>query len=415
MLTVLRRRNFALLWFAGLISVAGDWVLNAALPYFVFQRTGSTIATAGMIVAALAPGVVLGSVSGVFVDRWDRKRVLVLTNVLQGATVMLLLVVPQDGWLWVVYVVAAAQSAFAAFSGPAESALLPALVGEDDLVPANALNVLNNRVGRLVGAPIGGAMLAAVGLELVVVVDAASFVVAALLITRVAAPPARRAVPADPAATALSAWRAFLGEWLDGLRIMRSERRIASLFVVFGLMTFAGTMLDPLHAPWVREVLEEGPGVFACLLTAHAASGIVGTLLVGQFGAPWTPRALIGWTSVVAAAAIVVKYNLPAVPVAIATSIVAGVTSVASSVGVETLAQRAVRDEFRGRVFGALGASGSLLSLAGAMTAGALAEVVGIVAMLNVSAALIFLSGLVVLRAFARVPGEAPAARPHAA
>src|SRR3712207_814675 len=99
MLSVLRRRDFALLWFGGLVSVAGDWVLYAALPYFVFERTGSTVATAGMIVAALAPGVVLGSVSGVFVDRWDRKRVLVVTNLLQAATVALLLVVPQGGWL----------------------------------------------------------------------------------------------------------------------------------------------------------------------------------------------------------------------------------------------------------------------------------------------------------------------------
>jgi len=82
MLAVLRRRDFGLLWLGGLISVAGDWVLYAALPYFVYARTGSTVATAGMIVAELAPGVVLGSIAGVFVDRWNRKRVLVVANVL---------------------------------------------------------------------------------------------------------------------------------------------------------------------------------------------------------------------------------------------------------------------------------------------------------------------------------------------
>ena len=90
---LLLRRDFALLWTGGLVSIAGDWVLNAALPFFVYERTGSTIATAGMIVAELAPGVVIGSVAGVFVDRWDRKHVLVVANVLQAATVGALLLV----------------------------------------------------------------------------------------------------------------------------------------------------------------------------------------------------------------------------------------------------------------------------------------------------------------------------------
>src|SRR3990170_672516 len=108
MLSVLRRRDFALLWSSGLISIAGDWLLHVALPFFVYERTGSTIATAGMIVASLTPAVLLGTFAGVFVYRWDRKRVLVVTNLLQAATVALLLLVPGEGWLWLVYVVAAA-------------------------------------------------------------------------------------------------------------------------------------------------------------------------------------------------------------------------------------------------------------------------------------------------------------------
>ena len=409
MLAVLRRRDFARLWFGGLISVAGDWVLYAALPFFVYERTGSTVATAGMIVAALAPGVLLGSVAGVFVDRWDRKRLLVLTNLAQAATVVLLLLVPHGGWLWVVFAVVAAQSVLASFSAPAESALLPSLVRDDDLVAANALNALNNRVGRLVGAPVGGALLAFLGLEAVVVVDCATFVAAALLIAPIAVPARVRGAHRD-SETARSAWASFWNDWLDGLRIVRRERAIAVLFFVFGLMTFGGTMLDPLSAAWVRDVLGEGPEVYSWLITTHAASGIVGTLLVGRFAVRLTPRDLIGWTSLVAGVAVAVKYSVPLLPLALALSVVSGITSVASSIGAETLAQSTVRDEYRGRVFGALGASGALLSLAGAMTGGALAEIVGIVPMLNVAAGLIVLAGVVVLRAFARASGEAAAA-----
>ena len=383
-------------------------MLYAALPFFVYERTGSTVATAGIIVAKLAPGVLLGSVAGVFVDRWDRKRVLVVSNVTQAATVALLLVVPHGGWLWVVFAVAAAQSAVASFSAPAESALLPTLVGDDRLLAANALNALNNRIARLVGAPVGGALLAFLGLDAVVAVDCATFVAAALLIAPIASsPPAREASAAAEAVR--SAWASFSHEWSDGLRIVRRERAIAVLFFVFGLMTFGGTMLDPLSAAWVRDVLGEGPQVYSWLIAAHAASGILGTLVVGRFGARVTPRDLIGWSSLLAAVSVSVKYSVPLLPLALALSVVSGITSVASSVGVETLAQRTVRDDYRGRVFGALGASGAFLSLAGAATAGALAELVGIVPVLNVSAVLIAVAGFVVLRAFARSPGDVAA------
>lgn len=403
MLALLRRRDFGLLWFGGLVSIAGDYILHAALPYFVYARTGSTVATAGMIVATLAPSVVLGSVSGVFVDRWNRKRVLVIGNVFQAGAVALLLLVPDGGWLGFVYIAAAAQSAVAAFTNPAESALLPALVGPDDLVAANALNALNNRLGRLAGLPLGGLLLGYLGLRGVVVADLVTFLAAAALIAPITS--SRRAAPTtddeSTAEEARSALAAFLHEWLEGLRLVRRERVLAVMFVVFGIMTFGGTMLDPPYPAWARDVLGQGPQVFAWLLTTSAASGTVGALLVARFAGRLSPRVLMGWGSLIAGILLLVKYNVPSVPLAFVLTAIGGVTSVASAVGVETLAQQTIRDEYRGRVFGALGASGALLSLCGAATGGALAELLGIVPALTIASALTAVAGVVVLRAFA--------------
>lgn len=418
MLSLLRQRNFALLWVGGLVSIAGDWVMYAALPYFVYQQTGSTLATAGMIAAELAPSILLGSVAGVFVDRWDRKRVLVVTNLLQAAAVSTLFLVPLNGWLWLVYVAAAAASVLSSFSVPAEGALLPTLVDDEQLVPANALNVLNNRIGRLTGLPLGAFLLGALGLEGVVLVDCASFLLAAALIAPIDVPPSAGAAQGQPAgvpespgadisddatdatSAAASAWKAFWGEWLAGLRIVRHDKTIAVVFFVLGLMTFGGTMLDPLTVAWVRDILGGGVHMYALLMTVHAASGIVGSLLVGAVGKRMTPRALMGWAGVIAGVVTMIRYNVPLVPVALVTSASAGLTNVISSVGVETLVQRSVPDAYRGRVYGALGASGGLLSLLGAVLAGAMAEVVGLVTMLNVAAGLILLAGVVVLWAF---------------
>lgn len=182
MLALLRRRNVALLWWGGVLSVTGDWVLLTALPYDVYQRTGSTLATAALTVVAIAPAIVLGTVAGVLVDRWDRQRIMIVTNLLQTVSVLGLVAVPLYGWLWPVYAVALVQAALSCFTSPAESALLPCLVEEDLLLSANALTGLSSNVARLVGPPIGGALLALWGLSAVVICDSLSFLMAGVLV-----------------------------------------------------------------------------------------------------------------------------------------------------------------------------------------------------------------------------------------
>jgi predicted MFS family arabinose efflux permease len=342
-----------------------------------------------MIAAELGPSIVVGSFAGVYVDRLDRRRLLVATNVMQALTVSVLLVVARGGPLWVVYAVAAGQSVLSSFSQPAESALLPSLVAPEVLLAANSLTALNNRMARLVGVPLGGLLLGLLGLTPVVLADSVSFLAAAAMVAAVVAPPRVRAE--EPAS--------FSGEWRDGLRLVRREHAIAVLFGVLGLMTFGGTMLDPLYVAWVRDALHRGPQIYALLLTAHSVAGIAGSLAVGTWGGRFTPRLLVGWTSFVAGAALILKFDLPLLELAFALSLLGGATSVVSSVAIETLLQTTVREDFRGRVFAALGASGSLFSLAGAVVGGVAARAVGVTPMLNVAAGLVIVAGAVVLRA----------------
>ena len=125
--------------------------------------------------------------------------------------------------------------------------------------------------------------------------------------------------------------------------------------------------------------------------------------LIARFGVRLTPRALMGWGSIIAGFLSLAKYNVPLLPVAYGTTAATGLTSVASSIGVETHVQRVVPAAYQGRVFGALGASGALLSLLGAAVGGIGGEIFGVVPMLTVAGLLIVLSGLIVLR---RLPGR---------
>ncbi|MEP7284253.1 MAG: MFS transporter [Chloroflexota bacterium] len=136
MMAILRHRDFSLLWFAGLISMLGDWVLRIGLPLYVFKLTGSTLATSAMFVAGVLPGLLFGSIAGVFVDRWDRKRTMIITNLLQAGVLLPLLTVHSIDQVWIVYVVLFTTSTISQFFTPAESALLPLLVDEKDLASA---------------------------------------------------------------------------------------------------------------------------------------------------------------------------------------------------------------------------------------------------------------------------------------
>jgi MFS family permease len=84
MLNLLCRRNFALVWFGGLVSLTGDWVLTAGLPLVVYQMTGSTLALGLTATATAVPRLLVGSVAGVFVDRWDRRRTMLIADLLLG-------------------------------------------------------------------------------------------------------------------------------------------------------------------------------------------------------------------------------------------------------------------------------------------------------------------------------------------
>src|SRR4051812_47930399 len=139
--------------------MTGDWVLHIGLAYLVYDLTGSTVASGATLLAAFAPAVLLGSVAGVLVDRWDRRRTMVVANLAQAVGLLPLLAVDARR-VWIVYAVALYQSCAEQFFVPAEQALVPALVPPDDLLPANAVNGQARDVARLVGSSAGGVLAA---------------------------------------------------------------------------------------------------------------------------------------------------------------------------------------------------------------------------------------------------------------
>jgi MFS family permease len=402
MLATLRHRDFSLLWFGGLISLAGDWMLRIALPVHVYNLTGSTLATGIMFMAGMAPTLLFGSVAGVFVDRWDRKRVMVLTNLVLAAGLLPLLFAQTEQWLWLVYLVAFIQSTVSQFFSPAENALLPTLVGEEHLMAANSLNSLNNNLARLVGPSLGGLVAARMGLAGVVMLDAATFLLAAVMIGLIRTPGRPPlTTPADPESDAphllVSVWQ----QWLSGLRLVRQTPVLKLLFVIIALVAVGEGIISVLFVPFVTDVLHGEALQLGWLMSSQAIGGLLGGVVVARIGNRIPPAVLLGPSALLFGLIDLLIFNYPAFfpgfALAIFLFILVGLPSAGLGASFSTLMQTNTADEFRGRVFGALNTTFALLTLIGMGLASTLGDLVGIVPVINIQGYGYVLAGLIVM------------------
>ncbi|MFC5829246.1 MFS transporter [Nonomuraea insulae] len=376
-------RDFRRLLASGLISQTGDWAIGTGLAFHVYQLTGSTLSTAIMLLVSRLPDVVLGPVAGVLADRWDRRRLLVVTDLLLALGLLPLLLVREPAQVWIVYAVALWTGVLSTVLFPAQKALVPQLVTESQLVRANALHGQSGQVARLLGAMAGGVAVGAGGLAAVVWIDVASFLVSALLLASLRTP-ARQV----PVAAAPRRWFAGLGG--------------AGLLVAYMMITGLGEgIFATLAAPFVADVLGGRGEAYGLFLSVQAVGGIAGGLAVAAYPGNVSPRALLGWGTVVFGlvdlALFVYPLALPALWPALVLIAVAGVPAAASMAGFTTVAQTVTADDRRGAVFGVLGSAHAATALLGMVVAGVLGDRVGVVPTLCLHAAGLVTAGLLVL------------------
>jgi len=397
----LRLRGLGLLLGAGLVSLTGDWILRIGLAYYICLLTGSTLASATMLLASFVPQVALSSLAGVFVDRWEPRRTMIVTNLLLAAGLLPLLAVHRAGEVWIIYVVVAYEACVQQFFAPAQQSVMPRLVEEQHLVTANALNGQATDISRLAGSAAGGVLAAAGGIAAVTVTDLASFLVAALLITRL--PALRPGTPAgltvlagardadDDAAGAVRVTvRARLAqlrsEWADGLRLSVRQPILRVVLIFLAVTSIGEGVMGTLFAPFVRSVLHGSGPDYGVIVAAQAIGGIGGGLIAAAAGSRFRPAWLLGGGAVAFGVIDLALFLYPlahvAVWPAILLMIVVGVPGALLLAGAMTLLQSAAADSHRGRVFGALGAVEGVAVVAGTIAAGFLGQSVGIIPVL---------------------------------
>lgn len=386
-LAVFRRRSFSMLWVADFVSTAGSALTSLAASILIFRVTGSALSVGLMLMATAVPSLLVGLIAGVFVDRYDRKRIMVTANLLQAVLVFLIpfLVPINIAWL---YVLVMLSSAVGQFFDPAHESVLPEVASDEELAAANSLIAISSFGSTAIGFAASGLIASKLPIEWAFYLDAASFLVSAACIGLIRVKPLE--VEGDTnIATVVRNLRTGANFLLDS-SVLRSLFLVSvPVMVSFGLwnsllLPFA---IRALKASEFEYGLQEGLTSVGFVIASLLMARLADRLREGQ----WITLSFLGMGIVG------IFYAMSSsIPLAIGLVMVSGFLNAPSSIGRRLVIQRNTTREVRGRVNSAFFVSRDIIFLIG-MAAAGLADLINVRVMVLGSSILLAGAGALTL------------------
>jgi MFS family permease len=273
----LEYRDFRLLWFGQMISIAGSQMQNVAIGWHIYHQTDSAVMLGLVGLFRVVPIVVFSLVGGVVADAYNRRRIMFITQsvmLLAAAGLGLVTLLKVDS-SWAILSLTALGAAGGAFDNPARQSLIPNLVPPDRLANAVSLNTLMFQIGTIVGPAVGGIVIAQLGVAAVYWINALTFgaVITALALMRYSESPDRLRSKID------------LASFFEGLKFVRSNRIILSTMLLDFFATFfaSATALLPIFA---RDILHVGPQGLGMLYAAESVGAVITGFAMSLLGDP---------------------------------------------------------------------------------------------------------------------------------
>ncbi len=343
-------RRFRLLWYGQAVSGLGDWLNHVAVMTLLLDLTGSGQMIAASLILRMLPSLFVAPFAGVLVDRFDRRRIMILADVLRAATVPFFLLARDASFVPLIYGLVLIQVSISAFFEPARSAVLPNLVTKEELLSANALMSVTWSLTLAFGSALGGLVIAAFGTDVAFVLDSLTFLASAALIGRIA-------IESRPGRVDALSWTRGFVDLKDGLAYVIRERAVGSLVLVKSGVGLAGGMVLLLTVLGEREFSVAGKAAagIGLLFGARGIGTALGPFLGRAISGYHEPamRRLIGFGFMQAALFLVLFSRAERLWVALLLLLCAHVGTSVNWVFSTVLLQLRVPDELRGRVFSA--------------------------------------------------------------
>ena len=385
--SVFRNRNFSLMWTGQLISTMGSALTSLAASIYVFRLTGSALSVGLMLMATAAPSLLVGLFAGVFVDRYDRKRIMIIADISRALLVLLIPFLVPLNVVWL-YVMVILTSAIGQFFDPAFESVLPEVASDEELAAANSLMAISSFGSTAIGFAASGLIASAANINWAFYIDAVSFLFSAICIFLIRVKPIQNEEDTS-AATVIKNLRA-------GMRQLFDTRILRSLFIVQILIMTSFGLSNTLLLPFAIRALGATEFQYGLQEGLTSIGFVVGSLLMANIfdrmreGA-WLAASYLG----MAAAGIIYSF-LHSIPLAILVITFSGFFNAPASIGRRLIIQRNTPREMRGRVSSVFLVSANVLFLIGMSIAG-LADLIDVRLLFLLSSSVLLLGFFAVL------------------
>jgi MFS family permease len=382
---VLRDRNFRRLWLASTIDSFGSWLLVMAVPLHVFALTGSAMSTGLALAVQALPAALVGPWAGIVIDRWHRKKVLVVANAVSAAGVAVMALAATPGRLVFIYLGLTAENVAVCFLRPALRAVTPSIVGsESDLASANSLSAFTNSAFRMLGPLVGTFLVAGGWFQAAVLADVASYLVAAAIVMSVTIPGAVR----PPCALGAR----FTGGMREGLGHIVRTALLRGLLMTSWVYWTANAALTALLIPFVAIRLHSPGHTLGYLIAGLGIGYLCGSAISKALISRFATRTILAAAYASVGACFLVMFTTTALPIALIAMTAAGVPGAVAQVVTGHRLQVSTPDAVLGRVSAVFHTSDCVAAVAGALIAPAIVALTGLGAALGSFSALVLVT-----------------------
>ena len=281
-------RNFALLTTGQAISSVGNFVYGTTLLVWIFALTHSAAAISGVLIAQYVPVFVLGPIAGVFVDRWNRRTIMIVSDVARAGIALLPFIVPASQRLPSIYISMFLLSSFSRFFTPARSGVLQVIVPEKQRPQAASINQVTFTLAFIGGPAIASPLYFALGPFIAVSINALSFLVSAMCLLLIHVP--KEAVLPSLAARAQEdgggvkrgGVRAVMHELLAGLRFVGRTRMLLMIIILSLIVMLGAGALNALDIVFVSQRLHASTALYGPLTAASGGGTLIGAIVGGM-------------------------------------------------------------------------------------------------------------------------------------
>lgn len=362
---ILSNRNFLFLWLGQVVSNFGDRLNQMALVALVYQRNpGSEMALAKLISFTIIPVFIIGPIAGAWVDRLDRRKVMIFADILRG---LLVLAIPLCIWanqILPIYVIIFLTFSLGRFFVPSKMALIPDIVAQDSLLMANTLQSTTMMIGNVAGLVAAGIIvnIAAVGAVGGFYIDAVTFFISATLIMMISHMAIRKNLKSDIAiagrALRESIHRPILTEIRSGITYLMSSRPMRLVMGAFFLLMAGLGTISCVIIVFIQEAFGSSTRDLGFLGMFLVAGLLLGTVLFGKFGHRISKRQAVFLSFIMSGVCItlfaVFVRRYPNLLIAGMLSAMLGAAASPIMIAVNTLTHEVIPEEVRGRIFSSL-------------------------------------------------------------